>query len=151
VYTVAATGIQRLDQVTEPSGTEVKLRRRLEALDGKPLGGKLRPGQVFAVRLQVELQGNEQYLLIEDRRPAGCEFADERIASGSKGDLAHVEFRDDRVCVFANALAAGRHEIVYYLRAETPGISHLLPGVAFPMYSDRRRGETGTMWLEVSE
>jgi len=151
VYTVATAGIQRLDRVTEPSGTEVRLRRRLETVDGQPLAGKIKPGQVIAVRLQLELQNGEQYLLIEDRRPAGCEFADERIAPAVNGQLAHVEFRDDRVCIFANALGAGRHEIVYYLRAETPGVSHLLPGIAYPMYSDRRRGETGTMWLEIGE
>ncbi len=63
---------------------------------------------------------------------------------------AEVEFRDDRVCVFYGGLSAGRHEIVYYLRAETPGAGHMLPACAYPMYAESQRGETGSATVEVN-
>jgi uncharacterized protein YfaS (alpha-2-macroglobulin family) len=151
--TVTAAGTQRLDKI-EPIGSEIKMERRLETLDGQPVTGPVRAGEVIAVRLRIDLTRPQEYVLIEDRLPAGCEFADERLAPAGKpeaGKLAHVEFRDDRVCAFAGSLAAGRHEFVYYLRAETPGTSHILPGVVYPMYSDRTRGETGAAHLEITD
>ncbi len=75
-YTVVASGTQRLDKV-EPVGKEVKVTRRLETLDGKPLEGPVGVGQVFAVRLTVELEKPQGYVIVQDRRPANCEYADE--------------------------------------------------------------------------
>ena len=62
---------------------------------------------------------------------------------------AHVEFRDDRVCVFHTSLAKGSHELIYYLRAETPGTYNILPSCAYPMYDEKHRGETGASRLQV--
>ncbi len=147
-YAIRAIGTQRMDKL-EPEGTRIKMQRRLETLDGKPFKGPLAVGQVIAVRLSVDLQENEQYLIVEDRRPAGCEFVGERITGKDAGSSAHVEFRDDRLCAFYTSLPAGHYEIVYYLRAETPGISNLLPGCAYPMYAEKVRGETGSSRVEI--
>jgi uncharacterized protein YfaS (alpha-2-macroglobulin family) len=147
-YTVVASGVQRLDKIP-PTGTEVKLLRQLETLDGKLLTGPVRVGEVIAVRLKVELTAAQGYFLIEERRPAGCEFADDRVVRPDKGVISHVEFRDDRLCVYCASLPAGQHEFVYYLRAETAGRSHILPGRACPMYADHLRGETAGDLLEV--
>jgi len=147
-YAVSATGIQRLDQIT-PQGDEIQIRRTLRTLDGQPQGGRLRVGEVVAVHLAIKLDRPQSYLILEDRRPAGCEFADERLDDRSAGGAANVEFRDDRVAAFFTSLPAGRHELVYYLRAETPGTCHVLPGVAYPMYNDRLRGETGSLKLDI--
>jgi hypothetical protein len=147
-YTVVAAGIQHLD-AAEAIGNDVKVHRVMETLDGKPLSGPVRTGEVVRVRLTVELARAEQYLLLEDRRPAGAEFADEILQGDARSQLAHQEFRDDRLSLFFAALPAGRHEVVYYLRGETPGTSHWLPGVAYPMYSPTRRGESSPAHLEV--
>jgi uncharacterized protein YfaS (alpha-2-macroglobulin family) len=146
-YTLAATGTQRLDEVG-PTGTALRVRRSFETIDGKPLRGPVRVGDVIAVRLTVEAEAAQEYVLLEERRPAGCEFAAERVEAGEAA-VAHVEFRDDRLCVFLTRLAAGRTEVVYYLRAETPGLSHVLPGCVYPMYNDKVRGETGADKVEV--
>jgi uncharacterized protein YfaS (alpha-2-macroglobulin family) len=148
-YTVEATGTQRQDRV-EPIGDAIRVSRAYETLSGRPLAGKIAAGQTCAVRLRVTLDRPQPYVLIEDRRPAGCEFADDRLRGKAAAGLAHVEFRDDRVCAFAGNLAAGEHEFVYFLRAETPGRSLVLPGVAYPMYEDRIRGETGADRLEIT-
>ncbi len=147
-FAVTAAGTQRLDKV-EPIGTVVKLRRRYTTPDGVPIDRPLRVGETIAAHVTVELARAQEYFIIEDRRPAGCEFADDRIFGAAAAAAAHVEFRDDRVCVFHAQLGAGLHEIVYYLRAETPGVSHVLPGCAYPMYKDQTRGETGAHTLVV--
>ncbi len=147
-YTVEAQGTQRQDKV-EPIGDAIKVSRTFETLAGQPLTGKVTVGQTLAVRLQVVLEKPCAYVLIEDRRPAGCEFADKHLYGKDSAGLANVEFRDDRVCAFAASLPAGRHEFVYFLRAETPGVSQVLPGRVYPMYQDRIRGETGAARLEI--
>ena len=88
-------------------------------------------------------------LIVEDRRPAGLEFADDRLDGAAASKSVNVEFRDDRVCAFFGYLDAGKHEVVYYLRAETAGTSQVLPGSAYPMYNDRLRGSTASAKLEV--
>src|SRR5262249_39222561 len=80
LFTLSASGTQRLDKM-EPLGEAVRMRRHLETLDGKPLAGPVKPGDVIAVRLQVELDRPQDYLLVEERRPAGGEDADERGVS----------------------------------------------------------------------
>jgi hypothetical protein len=147
-YTIEAAGTQRQDKV-EPIGDTIKVNRTFETLAGQPLAGKVAVGQVLAVRLRVTLERPCSYVLIEDRRPAGCEFAENHLYGKAAAGLANVEFRDDRVCAFAAALPAGRHEFVYYLRAETPGVSQVLPGCAYPMYEDKVRGETGAARVEI--
>ncbi len=147
---VRASGVQRQDAVLA-SGDRVKLQRVIETLEGLPAPGPLKVGQVVRVRLKLDLQDRTDYLLIEDRRPALCEFADDRIAGPTAKSAVHQEFRDDRLCVFFTALSAGTHEIVYYLRAETPGRCSVLPGCAYPMYDEKTRGETASSKIEVQE
>ena len=106
-------------------------------------------GEVVAVHLNVELAEPRDYLLVEDRRPAGCEFAEDTISGRAASSADHVEFRDDRVSCFFSRLPAGKHELIYYLRAETRGTSHILPGVAYPMYDEKIRGETGALRVTI--
>jgi uncharacterized protein YfaS (alpha-2-macroglobulin family) len=145
---IRAVGVQRQDQI-KASGTRVKMQRVIETLDGEPASGPLKIGQVVRVRLRVQLERQEDYLMIEERRPSLCEFADDAIAGHAAGRAAHQEFRDDRLCVFFTALPAGTHEVVYYLRAETMGRCSVLPGCAYPMYDDKARGETASSKVEV--
>jgi len=130
-FTLNATGIQRLDHL-EPEGSDIKLTRTLTTLDGRPLDNRLKLGDVIAVHLSVELRQPQSYVIIEDRRPAGCEFADEQLDGTAAAHVTHFEFRDDRVCTFAGGLPAGRHELVYYLRAETRGTSKRAAGRGLP-------------------
>jgi hypothetical protein len=145
---VHAIGVQRQDAVAA-SGKRVRLKRIIETLEGEPSRGPIKVGQVVRVRLQLDLEQPESYLLIEERRASLCEFADERIAGPAARSAVHKEFRDDRLNVFFTSLPAGRHEIIYYLRGEAPGTCTMLPGCAYPMYDDKARGETASNKLEV--
>jgi uncharacterized protein YfaS (alpha-2-macroglobulin family) len=125
------------------------LERRVETLDGEALKGPLKIGQVVRVRLRLDLADPQRFLMIEDRRPSLCEFADDALAGRSAKFAVNQEFRDDRVCVFLTSLDAGSHEILYYLRAETPGTCSVLPGCAYPMYEPATRGGTAGSKVEV--
>jgi uncharacterized protein YfaS (alpha-2-macroglobulin family) len=145
---VRATGIQRMETVAA-TGKEVRLIRSYESLDGKPITDKVRSGDVIAVRLRIQLESRQDYLLVEDRRPGGAEFAGETVDTKVKGVFSNSEFRDDRVCIFFRSLEAGTHDIVYYLRAETPGAYGVFPGCTYPMYAETLRGESAANHLEI--
>jgi uncharacterized protein YfaS (alpha-2-macroglobulin family) len=145
---IRAAGVQRQDEI-KANGTRVKMLRTYESLAGEPLEGPLKVGQVVRVRLRLDLDRQESYVMIDERRPALCEFADDAIVGVSARHAVHQEFRDDRLCVFFTSLPAGRHEIVYYLRAETLGRCSVLPGRAYPMYDEKALGETASNRLEV--
>jgi len=147
-FAMTATGTQRLD-AAKPTGRGVRMRRRYARVDGKDVAGPVRGGEVIAARVTVTLAEPRQHVIVEDRRPAGFEFVGDRLFGAAAASAAHVEFRDDRVSAFFAALPAGRHELTYYLRAETAGTSHVLPGCAYPMYDETVRGETGATTLEV--
>lgn len=147
-YSINASGTQRQNEVG-PMGTEVRLLRTYSKLDGTPVSGPLAAGEFVEVRLNVILTKPQAYLIVEDRLPAGWEFAHDQLSGVSARLAANVEFRDDRVCAFFAELAAGPHELIYYLRAETPGTVTVLPGCAYPMYSEKLRGETGSSSVEV--
>ncbi len=147
-YALTVTGIQWLDRA-EPEGDAIRLLRSLETPQGKPFSGPATVGDVIAVRLRLELNSRQEYLIVEEPRPAGLEFADEFLAGDAARRVVHQEFRDDRLAVFFTSLPAGIHELVYYLRAETPGTSHILPGECYPMYREKIRGSTGANEIEI--
>jgi len=151
-FAITIKGVERLEHA-KPHGEAVKMVRLFESLDGEVLTGPVKVGEVIAVRLTVDLAAEQRYVIVEDRRAGGLEFADDRLRIvGADGDTpapAATEFRDDRLCVFFDRLPAGRHNFIYYLRAESAGTSHVLPGCAYPMYAETHRGETGTKRLEV--
>jgi len=148
-FSLTAMGTQRLDKV-ESIGDAVKMTRRYATPQGMPLGTPVQVGRTVAVHVTVELAKPQQYMMVEDRRPTGLEFAHDRLFGSAAARAAHVEFRDDRLCVFFTDLSAGKHELVYYLRAETPWTGHVLPGAAYPMYNETIRGETGSATLTVA-
>lgn len=71
------------------------------------------------------------------------------VAHIGANSAVHQEFRDDRLALFFKALSPGTHEVIYYLRAETPGRCSVLPGCAYPMYAEKLRGDTGLGRVEV--
>ena len=148
LFTVTAAGTQRLDRM-EPTGTSVTMVRRATTPDGEPLGKAVPMGEMIAVHLDVALAEGQNYVMIDEPRPAGCEYAADRLDALDGIKPTHVEFRDDRMVAFFTTLSPGRHTFTYYLRAETEGRSHQLPGAIFPMYEETQRGETGGTSIQV--
>ncbi len=151
LYTVSGQGHQHLDEM-EAYGESLKITRRYQTLQGVPVNGPLAVGQVVECHVTVTVTGTaHDYVMLEDRRPAGCEYADDRLAGDLAAKAANTEFRDDRLVVFFTRLAPGTYSLVYYLRAETPGTSHVLPGAIYPMYAADQRGETASDTIRISE
>ena len=147
-YTVCSSGIQRLEKF-ERTGTNLRMARSFTMVDGTAPPEAIEVGQVLAVHLDVEISDRQDYVMVEDLRPAGFEFASDRLIVEGGIKPAHVEFRDDRVVAFFTQFHPGRRRLTYYLRAETKGVSHVLPGRIYPMYNETLRGETGGGELRV--
>jgi uncharacterized protein YfaS (alpha-2-macroglobulin family) len=118
-------------------------------------GDTLKPGEDMEVRLVVENQRTLEYVIVEDRLPAGFEsreadrdprFADE---SGYRGWFSHRERRDEKLAFFITGLPAGRHEFRHVIYPELEGKIIALPAAAWPMYQPELRGESKAWQMEI--
>ena len=75
------------------------------------------------------------------------------MRSGYNGnDLgAYVEFRDERVCLFARALARGKNSVSYRVRAEIPGRFSALPTRASAMYAPELKANSDEIKLGIED
>lgn len=143
------------------SSPELKLERTLYRISSRkdgtrwlreytPLkpGEPLAPGDDVEIRLTVENKKSLEYVILEDRLPAGFEsreadrdprFADE---SGYRGWFSHRERRDEKLAFFITSLPAGRHEFRHVIYPELAGRVMALPAAGWPMYQPEMRGES---------
>jgi uncharacterized protein YfaS (alpha-2-macroglobulin family) len=73
------------------------------------------------------------------------------VRSGYNGNElgAYVEYRDDRVCLFAARMPRGTHSISYRLRAEIPGKFSALPAKASAMYAPELKANSNEAKLQI--
>lgn len=117
-----------------------------------PLNWDVISGKQFKVKITVDGKPEYQYIMIEDYIPAGCEIVGEANDSKwLKGYYSRRENRDNRVVFFLNDLKGGHAEIVYTLRAETPGIYHALPARAEMMYNPHVKGNSDERVLVIKD
>jgi len=115
-------------------------------------GEAVASGDLIEVQLTVEASNNYEYLVFEDPKPAGCEPTELRSGSqAGQGPCEAVELRDQKTAFFASYLPQGRHELVYRLRCETPGLFHALPARAEAMYSPFVRANSASDRLRIGE
>jgi len=118
-------------------------------------GETVKPGEDIEVRLVVENQRGLEYVIIEDRLPAGFESRetdrDPRFMGESAylGWYSHRERRDEKLAFFITSLPAGRHEFRHVLYPEIAGRMLALPAAAWPMYQPELRGESTPWQFEV--
>ncbi|RME04413.1 MAG: hypothetical protein D6805_03065 [Planctomycetota bacterium] len=101
-------------------------------------GATLKSGDLVEVRLTIQSKNNYEYLVFEDRKPAGMEAV--ALRSGytyANGLCSNMELRDEKVVFFVSWLQQGTHTISYKLRAEIPGAFHALPTYAEAMYAPK--------------
>jgi uncharacterized protein YfaS (alpha-2-macroglobulin family) len=110
------------------------VRQRVDKKKRVPLanGEEIKTGDVVLVEMSVESKNDYEYILVEDRKPAG--FEPVALRSG-ESDGPYMELRDERVGFFFRALGRGRVSVSYELRAETPGRFSALPARALGMYA----------------
>ncbi len=134
--------------------TDDKWRREYTQL--KP-GESINTGDDIEVRLIVENSKTLEYLIIEDRLPAGFEsretdrdprFMDD---SGYYSWFTHRERRDDKMAYFITTLPVGRHEFRHVIYPELTGKALALPASVWPMYQPELRGESTPWQFEIKQ
>lgn len=128
--------------------------------------GNVRSGDEILVKVRVEAkETNNQYFMLEDPIPAGCEvikddwaytIQDEKDYQGYsyywwRWWYADKDIRDNRVSFFATYLYGDVYEFSYILRAQIPGKYNVLPATGMLMYYPDVRGSSGEMKLEITD
>jgi uncharacterized protein YfaS (alpha-2-macroglobulin family) len=98
-------------------------------------------GEPVLVRLTVNAPREQEYMVIEDPLPAGCEVSDRGDVEMWEWDrwYSDMEVRDEKVAFFARRLPAGRSVLEYHLRPQIPGEYHALPTKVYSMYNPSLR------------
>lgn len=111
---------------------------------------ELPSGTLVEVELLIESKNDYEYLLLEDRKPAGLEVVDTQSGYFSSGGLsAYRELRDQKTAFFLRALPRGKHSIRYQLRAEAPGVFTALPADISGMYAPELKGNSNDFDLKI--
>ncbi len=118
----------------------------------EPTNNELSGSDWVRIRLTIKSPRDLSYVLVEDAFPAGCEV-NER---GDAEDVTEwgywwsaVDVRDDRIAFFCRTLSKGEHTIEYNLRAQTPGVYHVMPAMAQGMYAPDTRAESAEARITV--
>lgn len=128
--------------------------------------GNVKSGDEILVKVRVEAkEDNNQYFMLEDPIPAGCEvikddwaynIQDEKDYSGYsyywwRWWYADKDIRDNRVSFFATYLYGDVYEFSYIIRAQIPGKYNVLPATGMLMYYPDVRGSSGEMKIEITD
>jgi uncharacterized protein YfaS (alpha-2-macroglobulin family) len=110
-------------------------------------------GDYVTVTLEIDNDGGYEYVVIEDRLPAGAKVIEEEEQRGYYYGYWHynrMEVRDEKVVFFFRYLPE-ETEIKYKLRAEIPGEYEIMPASAWMMYTPSLRAHTSEDALEITE
>lgn len=109
-------------------------------------------GTLVEVELLIESKNDYEYLLLEDRKPAGLEAVDTQSGYFYSGGLpVYRELRDQKTAFFIRQLPRGKHSLRYQLRAEAPGVFTALPAQISGMYAPELAGNSNDFDLKVIE
>ncbi|MEQ8223527.1 MAG: MG2 domain-containing protein, partial [Candidatus Eremiobacterota bacterium] len=107
---------------------------------------------------ELEISGyqDSEYLVIEDPRPAGCEYVPDMIEGYSPDEkwdywFTHRELRDEKCVSFTTYYHGDLSKITCKLRAETPGIFHVMPARAYLMYTGEVYGNSDEAIINISD
>jgi uncharacterized protein YfaS (alpha-2-macroglobulin family) len=141
------------ESIAVAGGRGQAVGQRVEKFDRTeiPNLGVVESGDLIEVELVIESKNDYEYIMFEDMKAAGCEPV--ALQSGYTGNElgAYVELRDERVTLFVQRLARGRHSVSYRVRAEIPGRFSALPTVATAMYAPELRGNSDELKLRIEE
>ena len=104
---------------------------------------------IIEVELAVEGEEGMEYVMIEDKKPAGCEYLSEKEGQTYRW-FCRREFRDNRVVYFIPEMWNKSQKFYYRMRAETPGTYKILPATASLMYLPEVNGRSGDGVIKVT-
>jgi len=126
-------------------------------------------GDDLLVKVRIKVKSEQEYLLMEDPIPAGCEFIRDTDSYIIKGEedyngsterwgwgywdrwYTHSEYRDNRYALTVTKLNKGEFEYSYLLKAQIPGTYNLSPAVTQLMYYPEVRGFSEFTELKIGE
>ncbi|MFO0724314.1 MAG: MG2 domain-containing protein [Myxococcota bacterium] len=162
-HTVSLAAPVRDKTIPASSRGGLKIKRSFFALSGshgayqlgKP-SARFTAGDTLLVRLDVEAEKPQGYVIIEDPRPAGLSAVGSDSGMQIRGiDLRpkgmRRELRDDKSAFFFSALPAGKTSVYYLARAGLTGSFRALPSKIETMYAPAtHHGESGSTGVEIS-
>ncbi len=147
----------KLEKYTKYNDDEIIYRKRL-------FDGTVKSGDEILVKVRVEgKDNNNQYFMLEDPIPAGCEvikddwaykIEDEKDYQGWtyywwRWWYADKDIRDNRVTFFATYLYGDTYEFTYIMRAQIPGNYSAIPATGMLMYYPDVRGSSEEIRIEI--
>ncbi len=155
---------------------EYYLLRREQTDEGfvyvkEPFDGTVKSGDEIFVRVSfVPTEANE-YIMLEDPLPAGCEvvenpelypiedeegYGPSAARTDARGATwnwwyAGRDVRDEKIAFFASSVEPRSYECTYILRAQIPGVYSVMPSTACLMYYPEIEGTTAIQTLTILE
>jgi len=144
--------LTRVDATVKAEGSRGQaLDKKVEKFDRKELANldTVKSGDLVEIELEIDSKNDYEYILFEDMKAAGFEPFDVRSGYTTTGMRAYMELRDERVCLFVQQLARGKHSLSYRMRAEIPGKFSALPAKAYGMYAPELRANSDEIKLNI--
>ncbi|MBN8619000.1 MAG: alpha-2-macroglobulin, partial [Anaerolineae bacterium] len=137
----------------EPLNQGIILERQYMLPGSDTAVTEARVGDLLDVRLTIIVPNDAHYVVIEDPIPAGTEGVNPNLATeqqiGTQPGLdssdplstgwgwwwfSNIEFRDQKVVLYASYLPAGTYEYVYSIRAGMAGTFNVIPATGYEFY-----------------
>lgn len=147
-------------------GQGIQIERSYQPIVGRSEADGWHVGDLVSVELNLTLDDDASYLIIEDKLPAGFEALNDNLATetqrppdGRPGRdwpwwwwyrYERKEIRDDKVSFFSTQLPAGEHRFQYTVRAVTPGTFSARPAEAYAMYRPEVWGRSESIQVQVA-
>ena len=159
-YSVETRGVPLASAYT-PAREGLEIVREYLDRQGNPLAGDTVPqGALLVLKTSIRsLSGRVENLVLQNLLPTGIEVENPRLASteklpwmtGSDLEADYVDYRGDRVNVFAGLPDDTWHTHYSLVRAVTPGTFHVPPPQVEAMYDPSlvATGPVGTVTVQV--
>ncbi|MEE9391888.1 MAG: MG2 domain-containing protein [Planctomycetota bacterium] len=138
------------EEIVEVNGRKIKqLKHRRELLGDL---ASINSGDEIEVEMTLDVDNHYEYVMVEDRKPAGFEPLE--LKSGHRygnGLCSNMELRDEKVVFFVTWLQQGTHKISYKMRAEIPGRLNAMPTRALAMYAPKLGGISDSWRVKVEQ
>ena len=149
----------KLEKYTKYNDDQIIYSKRL-------FDGKVKSGDEILVKVRVTAKEKDnQYFMLEDPIPAGCEvikedwaytIEDEKDYSGWsyywwRWWYSDKDIRDNRVSFFATYMYGDTYEFSYIIRAQIPGKYNVIPATGMLMYYPDVRGSSEELQIEITD
>lgn len=126
----------------------------------------VKSGDEIFVKVKVTpTSGQNDYFMLEEPLPAGCEYIKEDWAYPIEGENSYQgrsqglwnwwygdkDIRDNRIVYFASNLGVQEYEFSYLLRAQIPGTYNIMPPRGMLMYYPEINGSGENLVLKITD